>query len=60
VEAESTLARAIDRQHAGDARDLVAHLGELGEALRIGEQRRGAGILQAKAERVRPEQHGDR
>ena len=35
-------------------------LGELGEALRVGQQRLGAGILQPVGQRIRPEQDRDR
>ncbi len=51
---------AVDGDHAGDVRHLCADLIEFCEALRVGQQRLGAGILQAILQRVRPEQNRDR
>ncbi len=42
VEGERLVTRAVDRQHK--VRQRVAAIGELGEALGIGNQRPGAGI----------------
>ena len=58
--AAGAIAFAVDRQHASEFRRLAANPVELGEALRVGEQRLGAGILQAVEQRIGPEQHRDR
>ena len=50
----------VDRNDAGELRHLSANAVELGEALRVGDERLGAGILQAIAQRIRAEQHRDR
>ena len=43
-----------------ELRHLAANLVELGEALRVGDQRLGAGILQPVGQRIGPEQHRER
>ena len=58
--AAGAVAFAVDRQHAVKIRHFAANAVELGEPLRVGQQRPGAGILQAIGQRIRAEQHGDR
>ena len=62
--AERAVARPIDRQDQLEAGERVAlrapDLGDLGEPLRVGEQRLGAGILQPIGERIGAEQHRQR
>ena len=50
----------VDRHDAGKFRHLAAHAVELGEPLRVGDERLGAGILQAVGQRIGAEQDGDR
>ena len=58
MEAERAVGRAIDRQDQLQARQFGAH--DLGEALHVGDQRLGAGILQPVGDRLGAEQHGER
>ena len=59
--AERAVARSVDRQDELEVRQLALRdLGDLGEPLRVGDQRLGAGILQAIGERVGAEQDRER
>ena len=60
VEIERAVGRAVDRHNAFQARNVFADLTELRQTLRIGDQRDGAGILQAIGNRIRPEQQRGR
>ena len=59
-EIERAIACAVERQHQLEIGQVVANLGDAFDALRIGDQRGRAGILQAIAERIDAEQHRQR
>ena len=50
----------VDREHQFEPGHGVARLAELGEPLRVGDQRPRAGILQPIRDRLDPEQHCER
>ncbi len=59
-ETQRALARPVDRQDERERRQLIANLAQLGEPLRIGDDRLHAGIPQPVAQRIDAEQDRER